>query len=213
MKFNQSENGPVRGSFGLPPEMKEAVEKAKAEKKETPEPVKAEEVQQQAQVGVTDDDAQKADPMQILKGMGVEFNDTMFNQLLFKGFVEADLEVIGKKFIARIRTLTTEEYDMVDELLAEDVKTKQMTNDGFDTRRSMWVMAFGVTHLMGKPVCPVVVGEDKKTVDKVATAKKRRAVLSGLAPIVINTLIQKHAAMTVAINMIVSSPGEHIKNS
>jgi hypothetical protein len=213
MKLGQAANEPVRGSFGIPPEMKEAAERSQAKKEEVKQPAKEPELKAKVETPVTDEDANKVDPYNILKTLGIEFTDEMFNQLLFKGFVEAEVDVIPGKLKAKFKTLTTEEHDLVDELLAEDLKNKQMTSDGFEARRSVWTMAFGVTHLLGKPICPIVLAADKKTMDKMATAKKRRPYIAGLAPIVMNTMIQKHGAMTVAINMIVSEPGEHVKNS
>lgn len=216
MKIGQDAGQP-RGSFGIPAEMKEAVARAEAKKEEpktaAPKPETDMEMKTKVEVPVTDEDARRVDPYEILKTLGVDFTDDMFNQLLFKGFIEVEVDVVPGKLKAKFKTLTTEEYDLVDELLAEDLKSKQMTSDGFDARRSVWTMTFGVTHLMGKPVSPLVLLADKKTVDKLATARKRRPIIASLAPVVMNTMIQKHGAMTVAINMIVADPGEHVKNS
>ncbi len=222
MKMN---SGAVRGSMGIPPEIQEAAERARQTSnqnvKKAPEPgfeqvaSEAGPVPQPTPVPVpevTDQQAEAAKPVEILKKLGIEFNDEVFQSLLFKGFVEHKVEIVKGRFEVKFKTLTTDEYDLVDELLAKEVQDTSMTNDGFNSRRAMWILAFGTLELAGKPVCKPVLSKDKQ-VDVVETAKLRRQVLGKMAPAVINIMIQKHGAMTVAINMISTDPEEHIKNS
>jgi hypothetical protein len=88
-----------------------------------------------------------------------------------------------------------------------------MTNDGFNTRRSMWIISLGITHLIGKPIAKVEPDKKTKQIDLKELARARRAVLGKLAPSLTNLLIQKHGAITVAINMITTEPEKHLKNS
>lgn len=205
-------NAPVQGSFGIPPILEEAAARSRAEaaeKRKKPTPAPEEAAPPEA---ITDETVKESDPSEVLKSLGVEFTNDSFQHLLFKGFFESEIEVIKGRFKATVRTLTGAEYDEVDELLAAEVKNTDMTNDGFQARRAMWVLSYGVTHLTGKLLAKTVATKDKK-IDTMATAKERRKVLSQLAPALTNQLIQKHGAMTMAINTIVAEPDKYLKNS
>lgn len=212
--------GPVQGSFGIPPEIAKAAERKRAEAEErkkmsqegeaqaAPTPTPVEEAKAQSeQVDVSGEDPQK-----ILEKLGAKFTDDDFQKLLFKGFYETELEIVKGKFKATFRTLTGNEYDELDEILADEIKTIDMTTEGFNARRAMLVISYGITHLMGKPVSKVVVNKDK-TVDTKATARERRKVLGALSPAISNLLIQKHGALTVALNLLVADPEKYLKNS
>ncbi|NDC22648.1 MAG: hypothetical protein EBZ49_00735 [Proteobacteria bacterium] len=215
--MNIKTNAPVRGSFGIPPEMQEAMNK-KQEKKEpvsAPIPPAAEEVAPKEPIpkeAITNASVDDSDPIRILERLGGKFDNDDFQKLLFKGYYETELDVVKGRFRATFRTLTGAEYDEVDELLALEVKNTEMTNDGFMARRSMLIISYGVTHLMGKPVAKPVLTSDK-VVDTKATALERRKALSALAPAITNKLIQTHGTITVAMNQIVENPDKYIKNS
>ncbi len=220
MKINGNS---TQGSMGIPPEIQEAAERARQrsaqnvkkseEAAEQHDPVKeVPQAQPQTQAPVDDKVAEASNPVEILKKLGIEFDDDTFQSLLFKGYVEHVVEIVKGRFSVKFKSLTTDEYDLVDELLAKDLQDTSMTNEGFNSRRAMWILAFGVLELAGKPVCKPVLDKDKK-LDVIETVKLRRQVLGKMAPAVINIMIQKHGAMTVALNMISSNPEEHIKNS
>jgi hypothetical protein len=207
--------GPAQGSFGIPPQMAEAAAKqreTRAAEKPAPIPEAAEaalttEPEEQKKSTTSD-----PTPTEMLSQIGAKFTDDDFQRLLFKGYYEAELEVFKGKFKATFRTLTGREYDEVDEMLAEDIKDVAMTNDGLDARRAMWIISYGVTHLMGKPVAKVIMTKDK-LVDSKETARARRQVLAELAPQVTNKLLRMHGTIVVSLNQIAADPEQFLKNS
>jgi hypothetical protein len=205
MKINGNS---TQGSMGIPPEIQEAAERARQRSAQNVK--KSEEAAEQHDP--VNKVAEASNPVEILKKLGIEFDDDTFQSLLFKGYVEHVVEIVKGRFSVKFKSLTTDEYDLVDELLAKDLQDTSMTNEGFNSRRAMWILAFGVLELAGKPVCKPVLDKDRK-LDVIETVKLRRQVLGKMAPAVINIMIQKHGAMTVALNMISSNPEEHIKNS
>lgn len=215
--------GNGQGSFGIPPQIQEAAERARANAYQnvkkagdqpaaTEEPVVAE-AAPVAEAPITDEVVEQSNPLKILETLGISFDEETLQQLIFRGSVEKTIDIVKGKLTAKCKTLTVEEHDLVDEILAEEVQNIKMTNAGFENRRSLLILAFGVTELAGKAVCKPVLEKDKKTLDKVATAKKRREVLQAMSPGIVNIIMQKQAAMTVAFNMIASDPGAFLKNS
>lgn len=230
MKIGSNNN--FQGSFGIPQHMKDAMEAHKAGKEEDdrpslneePEPVlhvdydsneqEAEEEEQEQEVLRT--------PLEALeKDFGVKFEDEDFHKILFKGYLEKDVEAVpsikgSKPLIVTFKSLNGEEYDLVDELLAEDIRDTRMTNDGFTLRRGMWILAIGITKIQGKPVAPTQFQEvgGKKEVDLKATARAKRTVLAKLNAAVINRLTRIHGQITLAINAIIEDPtADYLKKS
>ena len=209
----------AQGSMGIPPHMMQNFEKQRqerAEKSDTPTPAPAHKdpVQQEAPpVEPNAEVAEEFEPTTILQRIGVTFTDDDLQRLIMKGFFETKVDVIPGKLTATLRTLLGDEYDKVDELLAEDAKNKAMTNDGFQTRRAMWILSFGVIKLNEKPLFAKEVDSKGKKKTPIDIAKARREVLGALAPAVTNLLIRKHGALSVAINAIVEKPEQLIKNS
>lgn len=227
MQLNK--NGPQQGSFGIPPQMQEAHvrarEEAEEKRKKTAPPTSAPTAAAESAAPVetssssTPDDqkAEETHPIKILEKLGAPFADEDFQRLLFKGYYEKELVVVNHpkeelRLRAVFRTLSGEEYDEADALLAEEAKTVEMTNEGFSARRSMIILSYGVIQLNGKPVVKPILNKDKK-VDTRATAAERRKAFNALSPAVANKLVQIHGAITVAINMIINKPEEYLKNS
>ena len=158
------------------------------------------------------------DPLTALEEVGIELEDEDFQKLLFKGFIEKEVAVVppirgSQPLNANFKLLTGNEYDLVDELLGEELKSVNMTNEGFQTRKSMWILSLGITKLMGKPVCQPIMTEDKK-VDPKKTARKKRQVLGLLAPSVITKMMAIHGTFTVSANAIVADPeADYLKKS
>ena len=207
------------GSFGIPPQFQEATERARTKQAQPqpqqqpqrePEPVVAEPTA--SAPAPEDPKAKETNPIKNLEKLGAQFTDEDFQKLLFKGYYETELDIVKGKMRATFRTLLGSEYDDIDETMATDVKEINMTNEGFETRRAVLIVAYGVTHLNGKPIVKPVMTKDNK-VDTKATALERRKVIGALAPAVTNLLIQKHGAITVSINAIVASPDDFVKNS
>jgi hypothetical protein len=149
-------------------------------------------------------------PLELLKKMGVELTDEDFQKILFKGYVDKDVQVFpairgARGMTANLKTLTGEEYDKADELYGEELADIRGTNQGFELRQQMWILAFGVRKLGGKDIVRPVVNKNK-SIDEKATAKERRMVLQKLSPAVLTKLMQLHSSMTVAINQVVGDP-------
>lgn len=232
MKINQ-------GSFGLTPEMKEQVanyheRKVKVESENDdsdgfapPPPVEdsfdlrqddAEEggkKEAKSTLGLVSDLV--ANPLENLKKIGVELTDDDFTKIIFRGYLEKDITVVpairgSRALVATFRTLTGKEVDETDELLAEEINDVKMTNDGYQTRRNMWILSYGVSHLMGKPVCDPV--EKGGKVNLKATARGRRKVLAALNPGILTKMMHIHGVLTVSINAIIADPeADYLKKS
>lgn len=210
----------TNGSFGIPPQFQEAAERARArsaQPQQQQQPPKEPEPPVEPAPTPTaeaseDRKAIDTNPMKNLEKLGASFTDEDFQKLLFKGYYETELDIVKGKMRATFRTLLGSEYDDIDEIMATDVKEINMTNEGFETRRAVLIVSYGVTHLNGKPIVKPVMTKDNK-VDTKATALERRKVIGALAPAVTNLLIQKHGAITVSINAIVAAPDDFVKNS
>lgn len=227
MKLSQSVPG-ATGSFGVPPELKAEGDRlmaaARGDDSERPGMEDAEEGHEHMPKAMADDEptaaetpkkpsASSDDPMEILTRHGVELEDEDFHKVLFKGFMEKEVVIVPafrsvKALSATFHTLTVQEYDEVDELLAEDMREVKMTQDGLNSRRSMWILSYGIVRLQGKPVHnPIYIGEGAdKEFDSKATARKRREVLGKLGHAAVNRMIHLHAAITIAIEAIVHDP-------
>ena len=222
MKVGQ--NG-FKGSFGIPPEIKEAGEKfMKRQDKEESRPTidlseDDEFIEDESTVEDFSGDAGYVEegpkefniptPEENLKKVGIELTEDDFHKILFKGYIEKEVEIFpsvrgNKRFYVGMKTLTGHEYDEVDEPLAEEIRDKKMTNDGYTTRRSMWIIAYGISTILGKKVHPDVLRDD--VVDTKETAKKRREVLGKLSPAILSKLMRIHGVLTVNLNAIVEDP-------
>lgn len=158
----------------------------------------------------------KLNPHELLAEIGVEFTDEDFQRLVFKGSITKNIvitHVAGKDLVAEMKTLTTKEYQEVDELLMTEAGFTRMTDDSFKARQSMWTIAYGVAKLMDKPLSRPINKKDTDEPDTKARAQEIRKVFEAMAPGVVNLIVQKHGILTVAVNMIVASPGTFSKNS
>lgn len=221
MKVGQ--NG-FKGSFGIPPEIKEAGEKfmRRQEKEEVrpkidlsgsdeneyeEEVIQEEEVEESANERLAED--RLPTPEDNLKKVGIDLTDEDFHKILFKGYVEKEVEIFpsigaNKRLYVTMKTLTGHEYDEVDELLAEEIRDKKMTNEGYTTRRSMWILSYGISAIQGKKVHKDVLSDDN--LDTKETAKKKRDVLGRLSPAVLTKLMRIHGIFTANLNLIVEDP-------
>jgi len=224
MKINTQPN--FSGSFGIPPQMKAAEEKFREERAKGQDPV--EEAGESAEFdfepeatkpGILEPAANSIasqnpqTPTEALRRIGVELDDEDFQKLFFRGFIEKEVNIFPgrggqKSFTITFKTLTGQEYDEVDELLADDIQGVKMTNDGYATRRNMWTLAFAVSQLAGKPVCKPVMkaSSSGEVVDTKETAKKRRDVLSRLSGSVISKMMRTFGVFSVAVSDLVESP-------
>lgn len=224
MKVGTGNN--FQGSFGIPQQLKDEMEdfkrRATAERAHKEEEEASEEEQHFEEIpdrmpqAEVDDAGEPAlpNPIESLKkDFSITLEDEDFHKIIFKGFLEKEVVVLPSirgtsPMKATFKTLTGEEYDIVDVLLAEDIRDTRMTNEGYSTRRSMWILALGVTHIQGKPVCPIEYRETDKgrEVDLKATAQGRRSVLSKLNASVLTRFTRIHGQLTLAINAIFEDP-------
>ena len=160
----------------------------------------------------------KVSPESLLKAIGLTPSEDDFHSLLFRGFIEKTVDIcknpVAKKAMtAKLRSLTAEEMDFVDELVAEDLASLQVTNVGIEQRRSLWVMALAVREIEGRTLCRPIYHEGTKDINGKEMARERRKVLSRLNPILIDEMIRKHAIMVNAYNAILfDKEGETLKN-
>lgn len=234
MKINQGI--PAQGSFGLTPDMKDRLEEYNTRKVRAsndsdedgflPPPTeedfsgRIEEEKEEAEETRQESVSVVSTPLENLKKIGVELTDDDFHKIIFRGYLEKEIVVVApirgtKPLVATFRTLTGREVDEVDELMAEEVRDVQMTNDGFQTRRSMWIISYGIPQLMGKPVCqPVMAGKDSNKINMKATVKERRRVFSALNPGILTKMMHIHGVFTVSINGILAEPeADYLKKS
>jgi len=202
------------GSFGIPFEISEKkaqIDKEQAEKLVEKEHDDVEEVKPEVRDNASSSDEDIV--QDLLKELSVDFTDQDFQKLVFAGYVEKKVNVITHKnpefcINATIKTLTTGEYELVDEIVMEDVKNTPMSEQSLRSRTSLLVISFAVLKLNDKPLI-----RDTKGIDPKAVAKQKRDIFKGMSPVVINKLITKHTALTQLTNFIIRVPGERIKNS
>lgn len=151
-------------------------------------------------------------PIERLKELGIEPVEDDFHSLIFRGYIEKEVEVIknpmtGKPLTAVLRALTSEEVDAVDELLVEQIESTKMSNEGLEIRRSVWLMSIAVRKLAGKPLVKKSPVDENGVVDIKAEARARRAVLIKLNPFLLSRMIQIHSVMVSAFNELLSGHG------
>ena len=224
MKIN-TPNGP-RGSFGMPEEMKEAMEKRKMQQEERGNEGGVREIEDNmgfdapSQPSKTPDNPEEEDekeelatdhgPRETLKELGIEPTEKDFHDLIFRGYLEKTIEIATipgteTKFTAKLKSLVSDEIDAIDELIGEDLDRRRITREGLDIRKSMWTLAFAVLELSGRPTAKTVLDKEGKP-DKLETAKARRKVLASLNPFIVDQLIRKHAQMVTSYNAILLNP-------
>lgn len=213
------------GSFGIPPEMKEAHQRQleNAAKSSAPETAAADGTdfgfdagqEEETPVAVSTSTqeiiGETADPVSALKKLGITLKEEDFHQILFRGELEKEVELfpaIGGKSAIRVtlKTLTAEEYDWADELLAQEVRDTPLTNEGYATRKSMGILAFGVVKNQGQPLPRTGVPMKDKVVDYRALAQLRRSEFKRWSPALLTKMIRIHTVLTLAINFIVDDP-------
>lgn len=210
-----------RSSFGIPKEATEQIDNLRQQKEsadkirqEVSEPPAKNEEWPMAEAVEVEEEVSTVTPEAILKRIGIEPTEDDYHSLLFRGFVEKVVPVAqipgGRKLSAKIKTLTAEEVEWVDEFLARDIESTKMTNSGLDFRRAGWTMAFAILELEGRPIAKNVLVDG--VVDHKKTAEERRKVIAKLSPYVIDKIIRIHAEMSAAFNVIITEPtGDLVK--
>jgi len=225
MKIGANTNG--QGSFGIPPAMKAAADEFAKKREEgelkspgtdavddLPSDFKDPPAEMDPGYDAAEEGIRVKNPLQELEDeFDINLEDEDFHKIVFKGFLEKDVVAIPsirgtKPLIATFKTLNGEEYDLIDELLAEDVRDRRMTNDGFGTRRGMWMLAVGITKIQGKPLCSPEYSEidGRKEFNVKATTRKKREVIAKLNGAVLTRMMRIHAQLTLAINAVIDDP-------
>ena len=229
MKTHQSR---PRGSFGIPPEAHEAAAKfrekqaedaAMEEEEEGPGAVEEEEEEDSAEDAhkpappppqtygsETVVELTKKKPRDALNAIGLSLTDQDFQSVLYRGYVEKEMELVPaiggiKPMMVKLKTLTPEEFNLVDELVAEDLENIKGTNTGFQVRRELWNVAFATIEINGREIAKVKRDKDTEP-DLKDLARKRQKILQQLAPGVINKLMKTVTIMGWAISAIVEDP-------
>lgn len=224
MKLGQAAKA-ARGSFGIPPEIHpDTLAQQKAEKEQSATPPPAEDAGFETDDEDNDEDETPAagekekSPLQVLSEMGIKISSDDWSDLFFRGVLEKTIHVADmpqldgtvKPFNVTVRTLTGDEYDQADELLAEDMQTHQMTRDGLEARKQMWVFSFAIQKVNGRPICkPSVIVDPKtkaETPDPRGTAKAKRKVLSQMSPLVLRMALEKYWLFLGQITALTADP-------
>ena len=153
------------------------------------------------------------DPIKRLEAIGIELTEDDFHQYLFKGFLAKTVPLtkgLKKDMTVTLKTLTTEEYLMVDKLLADAIDAKRsMTREGLEQLRSVYTLAFGVTHLAGKAIIKY---DDKNSL--IETALSASEVINALSAGLITKIIKFHMIFTVSMNILIDrGDSPFLKNS
>lgn len=224
-----------RGSMGIPEDMLEAGERARkrqqsrraSNKKPDPKtqvessvnqgpslPGEQEEVQTNVTTTASDEEtiranteaSEKTNPLKVLSDMGVEFGEDDLQQLLFKGFFEAnDVPIVKGHLSATIRTLRGSEYNMIEELLMELVENKPSTStQRFNFARRTYILCFAVSKLNGKSLANPV--RRNGEIDEIATIRAKARVIDALSSIVVDKLSETHGIIHTCVNALSGDP-------
>ena len=230
MKTHGARQRSAQGSFGIPQHMQDAhqafQEKKTAEASEASEegmpegeeedtgdadgPDEGQTEGEAAQPATLSTDIARMPPRKALAAVGITLDDKDFHSILYRGFVEKEVEVMPalgsfKALVVKIKTLTPDDYNLVDELVAADLENIKGTNAGFQSRRELWTISFAVLELNGRELAKVKRTKDSE-VDLKELARERHKMLSQLSPAVINKLIRINSVFNWAITAIVEDP-------
>lgn len=156
--------------------------------------------------------AKALDPVEVLKVLGVELTSEDYNRLVFKGYITKDIVISFNPLTqadvkATFKTLTAQEHDEVDELLAGEMKQLDMTTAGRDSRQGTWILAFSMTHIDGMELQKAVMQKNSSTrIDTKETAKRRVRIVRALSPYVIESAANAYNAFSTAIRLISADP-------
>lgn len=227
MKAHGQRQRQSSGSFGIPPEVQEArktfeEKKAAAAAAETGSDEEMDESDEEGEEeveaapeaeaeakGPVKDPLQQS-PRKALAALGITLTDADFHSILYRGFVEKDVEVMPalgsiKPMMVKLKTLTPDEYNVIDELVAEDLEKLKGTNLGFQARRELWTVSLATIDINGRELAKVKRGKDGEP-DLKELAHTRQKMLKQLSPAVINKLIKTVTMMGWAISAIVEDP-------
>lgn len=149
----------------------------------------------------------------ILTKLGIDFNEEDMQAMIYKGFIEKEIVVIKGHLKAVMKTLTEQEYRAVDTILTEETKVSAMSMAGYNARKSVLTLCFGLIELNGKQIVNKKPVGDDGQIDIEKLASMRGEVLAKMSGAVVDRLIETHGALTVAVNMIVRDPESLLKNS
>lgn len=194
------------GSFGIPAELKQKLEKKPEEK--------APELKAEVAPTITDETVTEVDNAnKIFEALGVKFTDDHFQQMIFTGSFDMEVPIIKDRFNVVFSMLKAKDYDLIDEIIAEEADTLKMTMNGLEIRKQNLTISAAISKI-GAPKQMKALAKPKteKPTDKEILLEKRKAIVE-MAPAVVNMITQKHAALSMAVSLVVKEPGDFAKNS
>lgn len=230
MKFSQAAKT-TGGSFGIPPEVDPRIQKPEKPPRPADEPAQG---QGSASLDEGFDLAQapggeapseytekQRTALSELAEMGVEITGDEWSSVLYKGFLEKELKILDvpdkktkqlKPFKMTFRTLTAEEHDLADALLAEEVRNTNMTKEGYDNRKQVWHFALALQKVDGRVFCDPLLKPNPDTqkdeVDRTATAKKKRQLVGKMSPSVVSIASTKFWRFKGLIDLLLEDPNQ-----
>ena len=144
------------------------------------------------------------DPIKELKKIGVELTDDDIHQYCFKGYLEKEVPVMKTKkreLTVTLRTLTGEQYIIVDRKLADIIPLKPMTREGLDNLRGILILSYGVTALSGKPLVRIVTGGTPK--DQETIGDEAFEALTQLSSGILNKIMRLHAIFSTSLHLMI----------
>lgn len=144
-----------------------------------------------------------ANPIKRLAKIGIELTEDDVHRYMFKGFLEKTIPLtkgFKRDMTVTLKTLTSEEYLMGDQLLASEIDSGQhMTREGMEQLRSVLMLVFGISQLNEKPL---VKKSHNMGLEEIALTC--RPVVQALSAGVLNKILKLHIMFSQALQQIVT---------
>ncbi len=216
-----------QGSMGIPEDMREEIQRQHEKKQAKARASQEDDVKTASSPYPDLDDKadtpekkeeKSADPRdvgaaQIFKKLGIEVNEEDIQKIIFKGYIEKNIVIVKNVLTAKMKSLTTEEYDIVDEVMAKEAKDVDMSVDGFNARKSVLTTAMSLTEFNGKPLIKEPPKNEDGSVNLMEHMQRKRIVLKKMSATVVDKLIETHGAFSLGVNMGIRNPEDLLKNS
>lgn len=213
---------PGGSSMGMPVEMKANIQKYEMEKKMKEEEYfnngksQDEEVKSALPKESIDngyelkEETAEINPVDALKDIGITLTENDLHSLLFKGGLEKDA-VIAKRgdnvlMTATLKTLNAKEVSLIDSILADDISKVKMTGHGFEGRRTLLTLSFGVVKLNNKFIAKGQVLDNEGKPDLKEMAFQRLEAFLELSAVVVDKIAKAHGRFAIACGMILENP-------
>jgi hypothetical protein len=193
-----------KGSFTSPEELMQTVNEFKATEKPKETQKENQPEQDSGQMfadDVTPEPENKVkSPEENLEVLGVEISDEDVMQYLLLGGLTKTVTLYSRndrKYTAEVRTLSTDDLEMIDTFLAEETKKEDMLQAGLEMRRASWTVAFAVSKINGRNIAP-----STKEMTKKEQMRKRKDVIRSLSAHMVDLLARKHYLFVSNLNLL-----------